>query len=430
MSGLHRSPLHGVSVEFADYREYTPGDDLKRLDWRAYARSNRYYIKRYEEETNFRATLLVDASASMRYGRAAARGEGGFTKFGYAATLAASLAMLCLKQRDAVGLALFDDSERSWLRPSAAQSQLMKILDVLESARPDRTTDLGLVLNKVAAQINARGLVIVVSDLLCDLDALYQGLGRVQRQGHDILIFHVLDKEEIELPFNDSVLFRDIEGSEEIFAEPWAFRQAYRRAMDDFILDVGNRCRGAGIDYTLLDHLRRSWSGFGEIPPPTAEHGGPPDRQNHHLVARTLRLDAARRRGMTFLAGSLLGGLVLASVPIIIHILNRRRFQIIDWPPMKYLKLTLKRNRRRIRIEQMILLAMRTLAVILLILAIARPVIPQNGLAALFPGHGRTSHLIVIDDSLSMGYTTAGRSAFDVARNAAADLLKTAGTPR
>src|SRR6266404_5113303 len=110
ISGLHRSPLHGVSVEFADYREYTPGDDLKRLDWRAFARSNRYYIKRYEEETNFRATLLLDASASMRYGRAAARGEGGFTKFDYAATLAASLAVLCVKQRDAVGLALFDNS--------------------------------------------------------------------------------------------------------------------------------------------------------------------------------------------------------------------------------------------------------------------------------------------------------------------------------
>src|SRR5690348_2108441 len=159
MSGLHRSPLHGMSVEFADYREYTPGDDLKRLDWRAYARSNRYYIKRYEEETNFRATLLVDASASMRYGRAAQRGEGGFTKFDYAATLAASLAMLCIKQRDAAGLALFDSQERAWLRPSAAQSQLTKILDTLTSAKPDRTTDLGAVLNKVAAQINARGVV-------------------------------------------------------------------------------------------------------------------------------------------------------------------------------------------------------------------------------------------------------------------------------
>jgi uncharacterized protein (DUF58 family) len=297
MSGLHRSPLHGVSVEFADYREYTPGDDLKRLDWRAYARSNRYYIKRYEEETNFRATLLVDASASMRYGRAAARGEGGFTKFGYAATLAASLAMLCLKQRDAAGLVLFDEAERSWLRPSAAQSQMLKILDVLQAAKPDRTTDLGEVLNKVAAQINARGVVILISDLLCDLDALYHGLGRVQRQGHDILIFHVLDKEEIEMPFNDSVLFRDIEGSEEIFAEPWAFRQAYRQAMDDFILDVGNRCRAAGIDYTLLTtsedlghalarylHRRQSISGrrIGKITAASHDHMHPHDHAATH----------------------------------------------------------------------------------------------------------------------------------------------------
>ena len=197
-----------------------------------------------------------------RYGRAAARGEGGFTKFGYAATLAASLAVLCIKQRDAVGLALFDSAERAWLRPSAAQSQLTKILDTLESAKPDRTTDLGLALNKVATAINARGLVIVVSDLLCDLDAFYQGLGRLQHQGHDILIFHVLDKEEIELPFNDSVLFRDIEGSEEIFAEPWAFRQAYKKAMEEFMADVGSRCRAAGIDYTVLttsDDLGKGW---------------------------------------------------------------------------------------------------------------------------------------------------------------------------
>ncbi|MCL2647490.1 MAG: DUF58 domain-containing protein [Phycisphaerales bacterium] len=266
MSGLHRSPLHGLSVEFADYREYTPGDDLKRLDWRAYARSNRYYIKRYEEETNFRATLLVDASASMRYG-AGNRGKTGishrqtrtapphtdrFTKFDYAATLAASLAVMCLKQRDAVGMALFDAAERAWLRPSAAQSQLTKILDTLESAKPDRTTDLGAVLNKVAAQIHARGLVVVISDLLCDLDALYEGLGRLQYQGHDILIFQVLDKEEIELPFEDSVLFKDIEGVEELFAEPWAFRKAYRAAMEAFIRDVGSRCRTAGIDHVLL----------------------------------------------------------------------------------------------------------------------------------------------------------------------------------
>jgi uncharacterized protein (DUF58 family) len=252
MSGLHRSPLHGLSVEFADYREYAPGDDLKRLDWRAYARSNRYYIKRYEEETNFRASLLVDASASMKYLGKAAEKKGGMSKFDYAATLAASLAVMCIKQRDAVGLALFDQAERAWLRPSAQQSQLTKILDVLQSAKPDRTTELGAVLNKVAAQINSRGVVVVISDLLCDLDDLYKGLGRLQYQGHDILIFQILDEDEIEMPFQDSVLFKDIEGTEELFAEPWAFRKAYKAAMEEFIGDVGTRCRSAGIDHVLL----------------------------------------------------------------------------------------------------------------------------------------------------------------------------------
>src|SRR5580693_9743461 len=136
ISGLHRSPLHGVSVEFADYREYSPGDDLKRLDWRAYARSNRFQIKRYEEESNLRATILLDASASMRYGR------GAMTKFDYAATLAASLAALLVRQRDAVGLVVFDQEERAWLRPAATQSQLSKIIDVIEKTKPDRTTEL------------------------------------------------------------------------------------------------------------------------------------------------------------------------------------------------------------------------------------------------------------------------------------------------
>ena len=225
ISGLHRSPLHGVSVEFADYREYSPGDDLKRLDWRAYARSNRYYVKRFEEETNLRCTILLDASASMRYGR------GPMNKFNYAATLAASLAALCVKQRDAVGMAVFDDQERVWLRPIATNMQLSKIIDVLERARPDRTTELGSVMMKVADQIHSRGVVCIISDLLCDLDAFYSALGRMQFQGHEIIVFHVLDKDEIELPFNDSVLFKDIEGSEELFAEPWAFRKAYKAAM-------------------------------------------------------------------------------------------------------------------------------------------------------------------------------------------------------
>jgi uncharacterized protein (DUF58 family) len=249
ISGLHRSPLHGVSVEFANYREYTPGDDLKRLDWRAYARSNRFHIKQYEEESDLRATILLDASASMRYaGRE-------MSKFDYAATLAASLAMLLVRQRDAVGLAVFDEAERAWLRPAATHAQLHKIIDILEKTRPDRRTDLAVAMNKVAGQIKRRGVVIIVSDLLTDLDAFYQSLGRLQYQGHEILVFQILDPDEIDLPFQDSVLFKDIEPEaqpEELFAEPWAFRKAYKSAMEEFIGEVKSRCQYAGIDHLML----------------------------------------------------------------------------------------------------------------------------------------------------------------------------------
>ena len=246
ISGLHRSPLHGVSVEFADYREYAPGDDLKRLDWRAYARTNRHFVKQYEEESNLRCTLLVDASASMKYGR------GAMSKFNYAATIAASIAHLCVKQRDAVGMAIFDNDERAWLRPVATQSQLMKILDVLERTRPERTTELGHVMARVCDQIRSRGMVIIISDLLCDLDSFYKSLGRLQHDGHEMMILQVLDREEIELPFNDTVLFKDIEGEEQLFAEPWAFRKAYRKAMETFIDEVDQRCRFCGIDHVLF----------------------------------------------------------------------------------------------------------------------------------------------------------------------------------
>ncbi|HEX8525048.1 MAG TPA: DUF58 domain-containing protein [Tepidisphaeraceae bacterium] len=246
ISGLHRSPLHGVSVEFADYREYTPGDDLKRLDWRAYARSNRHFIKQYEEESNLRCTILMDASASMRYGRKE------MTKFEYGATLAASLAFVCVKQRDAVGLALFDREERTWLRPAATQSQLTKIIDALEKAKPERETDTGAVMLRVCDQIKSRGVVIIISDLLCDLDAFYAALGRFQYSGHEVMIMQILDSDEIELPFQDSVLFKDIEGAEELFAEPWAFRKAYKQAMENFIDEVKQRCQFAGIDHILL----------------------------------------------------------------------------------------------------------------------------------------------------------------------------------
>lgn len=246
ISGLHRSPFHGFNVEFAEYREYSPGDDLRRLDWRVLGRTDRFYIKQYEEESNLRATLVVDASASMRYG------SGPFTKFDYAATLAASLATLLIEQQDPVGLALFDSQPHPLLPPAATQSQLALIAGRLEAARPDRTTELGAVLQTLGDQLKQRGMVIIVSDLLTDLDAFFDGLARIQYRGNEVLVFHVLDKDELELPFKDLVLFHDIEGSEELFAEPWAFRKGYVAAMQQFLAEVRDGCGNRGIDYLQL----------------------------------------------------------------------------------------------------------------------------------------------------------------------------------
>ena len=246
ISGLHRSPFHGFNVEFAEYREYSPGDDLRRLDWRVLGRTDRFYVKQYEEESNLRATLVLDCSASMSYG------QGPLNKFLYAATAAASLATLLVEQQDPVGLALFDDQVSEVLPPAATQAQLARIVGLLEGARPARATQLGNVLQTLSEQTRQRGLVIVFSDLLTDLDAFYDGLRRLQYRGHEIIVFHVLDRDEIELPFNDLVMFRDIEGSEELLAEPWAFRKTYQDAMQQFLDEVHGACGDRGIDYLLL----------------------------------------------------------------------------------------------------------------------------------------------------------------------------------
>jgi uncharacterized protein (DUF58 family) len=246
ISGLHRSPFHGFNVEFAEYREYSPGDDLRRLDWRVLGRTDRFYVKQYEEESNLRATLVLDCSASMRYG------SGPLNKFQYAATAAASLATLLVEQQDPVGMALFDREAREILPPAATQAQLARIIGLLERAQPNRQTELGTVLQTLSEQTKQRGMTIIISDLLTDLDAFYDGLRRLQYRGHEILVLHVLDPDELELPFNDLVMFRDIEGQEELLAEPWAFRKAYQAAIGQFLDEVRGGCGERGIEYLLL----------------------------------------------------------------------------------------------------------------------------------------------------------------------------------
>jgi uncharacterized protein (DUF58 family) len=245
ISGMHRSPFHGFNIEFAEYREYTPGDDLRRLDWRVYARSDRHYIKQYEEESNVRVTFVVDASASMNY-----RGtRAALSKFDYAATLSVALAMLLARQQDPVGLVLFDQKAVTNLPPSATQGQVMVIADLLGRCTPARQTDLGGLLRALTDQLRRRSVLVIVSDLFTELDTVFDGLNRLRFVGHDVLVLQVLDRDELELPFDGPTIFRDIEGDEELFAEPWAFRRSYQAAIHQFLDGVTRECRSRAYDH-------------------------------------------------------------------------------------------------------------------------------------------------------------------------------------
>jgi uncharacterized protein (DUF58 family) len=244
ISGLHRSPFHGFNIEFAEYREYTPGDDLRRLDWRVFARTDRHYIKQYEEESNVRVTFIVDASASMNY-----RGMAPLSKFDYASTLVVSLAMLLTRQQDPVGLVLFDEAAGTIVPPSATQAQVQVISGLLERCQPARKTELGGLLHSLADQFRRRNMLVIVSDLLTELETLYNGLNRLRFSGHEVLVMQVLDRDELELPFEGPTVFHDIEGTEELFAEPWAFRRSYQKAMQDFLTGVKQECGARGYDH-------------------------------------------------------------------------------------------------------------------------------------------------------------------------------------
>lgn len=248
ISGQHRSPFHGFNVEFAAYREYTPGDDLRRLDWRVFARSDRHYIKQYEEESNVRVTFVVDASASMNYKGARAA----LSKFDYAATIVVSLAMLLSRQQDPVGLVLFDEEAGTLLPPSATQSQVTVMSDLLQACTPARKTELGGLLQSLTDRIRRRGFIVIVSDLFTDMEAVYDGLNRLRFLGHEVLVLQVVDRDELDLPFDGPTVFKDIEGEEELFAEPGAFRRAYQAAMREFLDDVKRECGGRGYDHVRL----------------------------------------------------------------------------------------------------------------------------------------------------------------------------------
>jgi uncharacterized protein (DUF58 family) len=247
LTGLHRSPFKGFSVEFAEYRQYLPGDDLATLDWKVYARTDRHFIKKYEEETNLDCHILIDVSASMGYG------SGAVTKLEYGSLLAAALAFLMNRQRDAVGLITFDDKILTRLAPSARGGQLTSVLIGLDRLTIGATTNVAKPLNDLAAAIRKRGLVVLISDLLDDADRVVEGLKHFRYRGTEVVVFHVLDPAELRFPFQHAARFRDIETRDEVVAVPAAVREQYLKAIGDLQERYRRDLRLAGIDYVLLD---------------------------------------------------------------------------------------------------------------------------------------------------------------------------------
>ena len=252
LSGLHRSPYKGFSVEFAEYRQYLPGDDLSMLDWKVYARSDRHYVKQYQEETNLECHLLLDVSASMAY-RGAAPLTTPLSKMEYASVLAGSLAFLMNRQRDAVGLMAFDDRIVVRLPASARRGHLHSLLIALERLEAGRRSDVPRPLQQLAEALVRRSLVVLISDLLDDPEPIIKGLKHLKSRGNDVIVFQVLDPHELTFPFLGSSRFKDLESADEVTAEPSSIRAAYLQALDGLRQRYERDLRGAGIDYRLLD---------------------------------------------------------------------------------------------------------------------------------------------------------------------------------
>jgi uncharacterized protein (DUF58 family) len=250
LSGLHRSPHHGFSVEFSEYRQYSPGDDPRFLDWRLYARSDRYYVKRFEDETNLRCHLLVDMSRSMGYGST------GYTKVDYARTAAATIAYFLSMQRDAVGLVTFDAAIADYLPARYRPGHLHRLMVCLERAVAGTSTNLAAPLEQVAAVVRKRGMVVLISDLLAPTEALRSRLGFLRSQGHEVVLLRVLDPSELEFDFKHATTFIDLETGRDLYVDPSAARQQYRQKFKRHAEEIDQTCRDMGIAFHLLPTSR------------------------------------------------------------------------------------------------------------------------------------------------------------------------------
>lgn len=247
VAGLHKSPYHGFSVEFAEHREYAQGDDIRHVDWKVWSKTDKYYLKQYEQETNLLAYLMVDTSESMAY----SSGEN-VSKLMYAQWIAASLAYMIIQQQDSVGLATFDDMVRRYLRPSGQPSHLKELFHVMDTQPARNKSDMSAIFHDLAERIKRRGVIVVLSDLFDDPARIISGLRHFRHKRHDVIVFHVLDPAELDFDFREATLFKGLEDGGEILADPYALRRAYQNEIDTFVGELRKGCQMINVDYVLL----------------------------------------------------------------------------------------------------------------------------------------------------------------------------------
>jgi len=247
VAGMHPSPYHGFSVEFAEHREYVPGDDIRHVDWKVWSKTDKLYLKQYEEETNLLLYLLLDTSESMAY----ASGNN-VSKFRYAQWVAAALGYMVLQQQDSVGLALFDDMVRRYLKPAGQPSHLKELIYLMDTAPAREKSDLSIVFHDLAERFKKRGVVAIFSDLFDEVPKILAGLKHFRHRRHEVIVFHILDPAELEFPFRDTTLFKGLEGMPEVLTEPHALRRAYQAEIGAYLTELKRGCQGVDIDYVPL----------------------------------------------------------------------------------------------------------------------------------------------------------------------------------
>lgn len=247
ITGMHKSPFHGFSAEFSEHRQYRHGDELKHIDWKMYGRSNRFYVKQYEDETNLRCVIALDCSASMAYAS-----DGHISKFAYGSYLTAALSYLVLQQRDAVGLALYTTQVEQYLPPSSKRPYISELIKALNAAQPHNTTGMAQALHSLAERLTRRGLVVIISDLFDDPSSIMQALRHFRHNRHDVLVMHILDPREVDFAFTSSAVFKDMETGLELPTHPLHLQRSYRMAIEDFCTEVKRECRMQNVDYVRI----------------------------------------------------------------------------------------------------------------------------------------------------------------------------------